>query len=185
WGENGDAVQFRAHPPAAPQIAVDIAAEAVGRALAEIGEIPAVLQLETVVGDVEHADRALRLSARLDDVKARFARREAETVRPADIVGDDRHLAAAAVDAVDAGDRQLGLGAIAFVLAADPERRVGEPDRAVGFDDDVIRRIERLALEAVAQGGDGAVVLGAAYLAAAMLAGDEAALTIAGVAVGI
>ena len=37
---------------------------------------------------------------------------------------------------------------MALVVAEDAERRIGEPDRAVGLDDDVVRRVEPLALEA-------------------------------------
>src|SRR6185312_15820527 len=71
-GEDGDAVELGAHPPAAPQIAVDIAAEAVGRSLAEVGEVAAVGQPGSVAGHIEYPDRALRLGPRLDDVEAGF-----------------------------------------------------------------------------------------------------------------
>jgi len=54
--EHRDTVEFGAHSPAAPQIAIDIAAEAIGRALTEIGEIAAVAQRCAVIGDIEDAN---------------------------------------------------------------------------------------------------------------------------------
>jgi hypothetical protein len=61
-----------AHAPAAPQVAVDIEAEAVGRAAGLGGEEHlAVGELGAVVGDVEHLDDA-RVGCRLDDVHLRF-----------------------------------------------------------------------------------------------------------------
>jgi hypothetical protein len=61
----------------------------------------------------------------------------------------------------------------------------GGPDRIVGLDRDVIGRIEALILEAVHQHRDAAVVFRACNSAGLVLAGDQPALAIAGVAVGI
>ena len=53
-------------------------------------------------------------------------------------LGDDRRAPGATVDAVDVG-RQFRLGFVALVIAGNAEHRVGEPDRAVRFDDDIVR----------------------------------------------
>src|SRR5207237_8689769 len=63
-----------------------------------------------------------------------------------------------------------------------------EPDRSVRLDDDVIRRVERLAfapVEAIADDGDRPVVLGAGHPPHAVLAGHEPALPVSGIAVGV
>ena len=56
---------------------------------------------------------------------------------------------------------------------------------AVGCADDVVGRVEALAVEAVGQHGDAAVVLGARDAARQVLAGDQPALAVARVAVGV
>src|SRR5262249_55351385 len=67
------------------------------------------------------------------------------------------------------------------VIAENAERRIGEPDRIVGLDDDVVGRVERLAVERVDQHR---VVFGARDAPAVVLAADEATLPVARVAVG-
>ena len=143
----------------------------------------AVGELGAVVGDVEHLDDARR-GGRLDDVHLRLVRREREAVGPVDVARDDRGAAGPGVEAVDVG-RQLRLRRVAFVVAEDAERRVGEPDRVVGLHHHVVGRVERLAVELVDQHGDGAVELGAGHAPRIVLAGDQPALAIARVAVGV
>ena len=92
-------------------------------------------------------------------------------------------FAGRAVDPVDIGV-DLGLGLVALVIAEQAEDRIGEPDRAVGFHHDVVRRVQPLAVEGIHQHRDRAVIFGAGHAAAAMLAGDQPALAVAGVAVG-
>ena len=121
----------------------------------------------------------------LDDVELLLVGREGEAVGVHE-VGDDRGQLAVGADAVDVGGRLLGLRARAFPFAVDAEHRVGEPDAVVGLDDDVVRRVQPLALEAVGQHRDLAVLLGPRHAARdRMLAGDEAALAVARVAVGV
>jgi hypothetical protein len=157
-------------------------APAVGRAAgAAIGERPLVLEFVAV--DVEHPGPA-RPRRGLDDVELALVRREAEAVRPVDAVGHDRRLPGRRIEAVER-HLQLALGAGPLVIEHDPEGGIGKPDRAVGLDHDVVWRIEALALEPVDQHGDRAVVFGAGDAAREMLAGDEAALAVAGVAVGV
>src|SRR6516165_11961548 len=77
--ENLHSVQLRAaHAPAAPQIAVDVAAEAVGRAIRFGGDEGAAVR-ELVVVDVIDADHARR-HAGLDDVELLLVGREGEPV---------------------------------------------------------------------------------------------------------
>ena len=92
-------------------------------------------------------------------------------------------LSGLAVDPVDVhGD--LGLRHVAFVIAEQAENRIGEPDRAVGFHHDVVRRVQPLAVEGIHQHGDRTVIFGSHDAASAMLAGDQPSLAVAGVAVG-
>ena len=102
------------------------------------------------------------------------------------MIGEDGGELAVLGDAVDVGGGLLGLFLLAFPLAVDAEQRIGEPDRVVGLDHDVVRRVQPLALELVGQHRDLAVLLGAGDAAGdRMLAGDEPALTVARVAVGV
>ena len=134
-------------------------------------------------GDVVGEDLAVRHAAGFDDVEDLFVRREAQPVRPEHAFGDDAGLAGRAVDPVDV-HVDLGLGLVAFVIAEQAEDRIGEPDRAVGFHHDVVRRVQPLAVEGVHQHRDRAVIFGADHAASAMLAGDQPALAVAGIAVG-
>ena len=140
-------------------------------------------ELAAAVGHVVGEDLAVGHAAALDDVEDLLVGREAQPVGAEHALGDDGRLAGLGVDAVDVGV-DLGLGLVALVVGEDAEHGIGEPDRAVRLHDHVVGRVEPLAVEAVDQHGDGAVVLGADDAPAAVLAGDEAALAVAGVAVG-
>ena len=74
---------------------------------------------------------------------------------------------------------------MAFVAAADAVRRVGEPDAAVGMDDDVVRRVQAPALETVRDDRHRAGVLVARHAPAAVLAGDLAPFVVERVAVAV
>ena len=89
-------------------------------------------------------------------------------------------------DPIDVGGCLLGLGAAAFPFAVDAEQRIGEPDGVVGLHDDVVGRVETPAFETVDQNRYVAVVLGAGDTARVrVLAGDESALAVTRVAVGV
>src|SRR5206468_4145629 len=92
--------------------------------------------------------------------------------------------AIARIEAIDIATADLALRLAALVGRADAIARIGEPDRAVGFHHDVIRRVEALALVAVREDRDASVVFRADHPSAAVLAGDQATLPVAGVAVG-
>src|SRR5262245_45160698 len=120
--EHDDAVVALAHPPAAPQIAVDVAAEAVRRLALRAGdEDAAVGELRAVVDHVEDADHAWREPG-LDDVHPALVRREAESVWAVDVAGHDRGAAAPRIEPVDVGG-QFRLVDVALVVAEDAERR--------------------------------------------------------------
>src|SRR5207237_402146 len=81
--------------------------------------------------------------------------------------------------------RQLGLFDAALVGIEAGGGGSGEPDRVVGLDYHVVRRVERLAVELVDQHRYCAVMLGARQAPRVVLAGDETALAVASVAVGV
>ena len=181
--EDAHAVELRrAHAPAAPQIAVLVDAEAVRRLfLGALDQHLAVRKLRPV--HVEHVDRALQRLA-LDHVELLLVGRKREPVRPLDQpVRHHRRLPALAVDPVDPL-RQFLLAGLAVPVAVDARGHVGEPDRVVGLHHHVVGRAQPLAFEAVAQHGDAAVIFGAGD-APAVLGGDQPALAVAGVAVGV
>ena len=55
--------------------------------------------------------------------------------------------------------RLLWLLLVAFPIAQDAEQRIGKPDALVGFDYNVVRRIQPFALEPVGEDRDLAVLL--------------------------
>ncbi len=172
-----------AHAPAAPQIAVDVAAHAVRRAGARIDEHALVGDLVAARRHVIGKDLAVRHAAGFHDVEDLLVRRETQSVRPEHAFRDDRGFAGRAVDPVDIGV-DLGFGLVALVIAEQAEHRIGEPDRAVGFHHDVVRGIQPLAVEGVHQDRDRSVIFGPDDAPPAMLAGDQPSLPVAGIAVG-
>ena len=136
-----------------------------------------------LVGHVVGKDLAVGHAAALHHVEHRLVRREAQPVGPQHALGRHRQPPRRRIDAVHVGIH-LGLGLVALVVAEDAEHRVREPHRAVRFHHHIVGRVEALAREVVGQHRDGAVVLGADDAPAAVLAGDEATLAVAGVAVG-
>ena len=90
---------LNARARAGPDVAVDVAAQAVGergRRLLRVGARNGQLRVPPAVArrlavDVEHADLAAR--AGVGDIQALVVGREAEAVGAGDFVGDHRHLA--------------------------------------------------------------------------------------------
>ena len=72
------------------------------------------------------------------NVEGRFVRGETEAVGSAQAVGDNANVTRGGIEAVDELG-ELGFGAEALFVAI---KRVGEPDAAVGVDDDVIGGVE-------------------------------------------
>ncbi len=122
-------------------------------------------------------------AAGVRDVEEASVAGEGEAVGP-DAVGDDGlDLAARGVDPVDMAGADLALGAFALVVAVDAVGGIGEPDGAVGGDRRVVGRIEPPAPPVARQHGARAVMLDAADAARQVLAGDQPALPVHGVAV--
>src|SRR5580765_5644063 len=132
--EDRHAVQAFAAAPAAPEVAVDVAAHAVRNAVSAIDEHPAVGEARPA-DDVEHPDLA-RYRATDDDVELRLVRAEAEAIGPWNVAGGDGHLARPDVGSIDVG-RQLRRRHVALVVAEDPEGRIAEPDGPVRLADDI------------------------------------------------
>src|SRR5712671_6721822 len=182
-GKDGDAIEPRRHAPSAPQIALDIAAETVRRPFAGIDENAPIGEPRAVLDHVENTDET-RPRTGFDNVELSLIGRKTKTVWPVDVAGYDRGGGGPAVHSIDVG-RQFRRRLLAFVITEDAEGRIGEPDRTVGFDDHVVRRVEPLAVEPVENDGDRAVILGAGDPPPLVLAGDEPALAVAAIAVGV
>ena len=174
---------------ARPDAALPVDAEAVEEAGGRFGEDLAALQALAVGGDGEAADVARAVldvgGAGVGDVEEFLVGREGEAVRPHHVADDAVDRAALRVDAVDVAAVDLLRRAVALVVGVDAVGRIGEPDRIVGLHHRVVRRVEALALPLVGEHGDRAVMLGARDAPGQVLAGDEPALVVDRVAVGI
>ena len=188
WGENVHTVVAVAAPAGGgPDVAVDVDADAVGTATAHVAEDAPVGE-GLAVHHVEGTDGArmapLVRRARVDDVEDLVVGREREAIGLDQGVVDDGGFERIRVDAERVlGDLQRRL--VALVVDEAAVAGVGEPDAAVRVHNDVVGRVEALALETVHEHGDRAVVLGSCHAPRAMLAGDEAALPVARIAVGV
>jgi hypothetical protein len=87
------------------------------------------------------------------------------------------------IEAVDAAVIEFGIGERALVGHDDAESRIGEPDRPVGRHRDIVGRVDPPALEMRHDRLGLVVVAAAADAAPAMLAMDERAVGLDGVAV--
>ena len=123
-------------------------------------EHAAVREARALVHDVEHADMLHRmgheLPAAFGDVEQSFIGREGEPVRSLEIIGGDRERPVARIETVERR-RQFRRLLAAFVIGVDAVLRVAEPDRAVRFADDVIRRIEPPVVVTIGQDREAAV----------------------------
>ncbi len=117
-------------------------------------------------------------AARVVDIEQPLVGRERDPVRLDECLGQEALGAEIGSDAVDAGILQIPL------LGHDAGTRIGEIDRAIRLDHDVVRPIEPPALEAVGNHGEAAVELAARDAAGVVLAGHEPALQVAREAVG-
>jgi CHAT domain len=119
----------------------------------------------------------LRSSAVFNEVKLLLVGRQGDAVRPVNVT---RHngKTSGLVEAIYIG-RQFLLIHDARIVPGDAVNGIGEPDRIIGLDHDIIGRIEALAVEPIGQHGDGSVIFGARDAAAGVLASDKPALPIA------
>ena len=143
--EHEHAVQRVApHAPAAPEIAVDVAANAIRRAAGtSVDEEPLVLQAAAI--HVEGEDLPRRHRAGFDEVENRLIGRKAKAVRPEHALRHDIEATRAGVEPVDVL-RQLGFGPVALVVAGDTEDGIGEPHGPIRGHDHVVGRVQPLPL---------------------------------------
>src|SRR6185437_415230 len=116
-------------------------------------------------------------------VKRRLIGREGQSVWLYPVRHDKRYSSGAVVDPVDVGSADLGFALPPLIVAVDPVGRVGEPDRAIRFDHDIVGRIQSTPLILIGEGGDRAIVLGPADASCKVLAGDEPSLAVDRIAV--
>src|SRR5262249_7877553 len=170
------AVVLLARARADPQIAVGITAEAIRDVAPFNGDGNAwVGKLGPVVDEIVAADHP-RHYAIVGEIDFALVGRKAKPIRP-QITGNHGGAPGLGIEPVDVG-RQLRLLDPALVGIEVGGRRIGEPDRVVGLNPDVVWRIERLAIELVDQHRDAAVVFGARQPPRIVLASDEPALAV-------
>ena len=124
-------------------------------------------------------------AAGIRDIENFLVGREGKPVGLHEILDHGCDLAGLGIDAIDVAAALLLLRPAALELRHDPVAGVGEPDAVVGLHHHIVRRVEPLALVLVGDDGDRAVRLGAGHAPASVLAGDEPALAVAGVAVAV
>jgi hypothetical protein len=110
---------------------------------------------------------------RIVDVEQAFIGGEREPVGGDERVGDERHGAEIGRDAVHAGKLQVPL------LGDDVVVRIGEKDRAVGLDHDIVGAIEATPLKTVGDHRETAIELAPRDAPRLVLAGEKAALEVA------
>ena len=103
-------------------------------------------------------DAAVGRALPFDDVELLLVRRECETVG-VDKIRDRGGELAVRGKVKYVRIRLLWLLLVAFPIAQDAEQRIGKPDALVGFDYNVVRRIQPFALEPVGEDRDLAVLL--------------------------
>ncbi len=173
---------------AGPDAAIAIDAKPVEQARRRLGEDLAARQPAARV-DPEPANVArtvlLVRRAGVGDIEIFLVGRKGDAVR-SNHIGDDRgDLAGLGVDPIDLAAVDLLRGAISFVVGVDAVGGVGEPDGVVGLHHDVIGRIQPSAVPLFRDDGNRAVDFGSGDAAREMLAGDQPALIVDGVAVRI
>src|SRR3982074_421750 len=138
---------------------------------------------------VEHADmrRVVRpvREAGVADIELLLVRREAKAVGLHEVIDDDLDVTGFRIHPVDVFLFLLRVCLDALVIAADAVGWVAEPDRIIGRDDQVVRRVQLLAIVLVGDDGDRAVEFGPGDPSAAVFASEQASLPINGVAVRV
>src|SRR4051795_13713992 len=119
------------------------------------------------------------------DIELLLVRREAKPVGLYEVINDNLDVTGFRIDAVDVMLFLLRLGLDALIIAADAVDWVAEPDRTIGSDDRVVRRIQFLAIVLVGDDGDRAVEFGPGDSPAAVFARDQTSFAIDGVAVRV
>src|SRR5258705_7200798 len=123
--------------------------------------------------------------AGIADIELLLVRREAKAVGLQEVIDDNLDITGFRIHPVDVLLFLLGLGFDALVIAADTVGWVAEPDRTVGRDNHVIRRVQLLAIVLVGDDRDRAVEFGPGDPSAAVFASDQASLPIDGVTIRV
>ena len=92
-------------------------------------------------------------------------------------------MAAVRIPSIDVAAADFAGAALAFIIHDDAVVRVGEPDRPVGADHQVIRGIQPPSIMRVGDHTDGPVMFGAGHAAGQMLAGQQPPGAVIGVSV--
>src|SRR6266566_5182047 len=123
--------------------------------------------------------------AGIADIEFLLVGREAKAVWLHEVIDDNLDLAGCRIRPVNVLLVLLRLGFEALIKAADAVDGIGEPDRTIGSDNRVVRRVQFLAVELVGDDGDRAVEFGPGDPSAAMFTRDQASFPINGVAVRV
>src|ERR1700737_4332283 len=159
-GEDSDPVLTLAAGKPGPDIALCVAANAVGVARHRIEEHAPIGDPGAVIDDIIDMGRIRSPARGVDDIEPLLVGGKSKTVGPPHVTDRDRCLASGAVDPIDPVG-QLRRRLVAEIIAANAGAVVAEPDRAVGLDDDIVWASQLLAVEAFGEHRDRAVVLGA------------------------
>ena len=123
--------------------------------------------------------------AGVDDIELLLVRREDNAVGLHEIIDDNLDVTRFRINAVDVFLVLLRLGLDALVIAANTVAGIDEPDRTIGGDNQVVRRVELLAIICVGDNRDRAVKFGPGDPPAAVFASDQASFPIDRVAVRV
>src|SRR5688572_27743939 len=161
-----------------PDVPFDIALDTVGHAA--LG--PGVLIKEVSLADaaihlhVISTNHALTAAVHVEDF---LVGREAEAVGIDIVLGDDGQLLAVGRDPEDRLCFEIALQIVAdHTDVQESARRIGEPHRAIRFDDDVVRAVELLALPPLGERCPGTVLLHTENGASAPARDDEPVLQV-------
>src|ERR1700730_16956503 len=191
FGVAAHAVLFRVTPThGAPDTPFGVTAHPVGNAgLGHFRKHFAVRHLSGPHIHVEHADMRRVVGpvreAGVENIELLLVRREGNAVGLHEVIDDNLDVTGFRIHPVDVMLFLLRLGFEALIKAADAVGWIGEPDRTIGSDNRVVRRVQLLAIVLVGNDRDRAVEFGPGDASAAVFASDQASFPINGVAVRI
>src|SRR6202034_4863062 len=152
-------VPFTPPSSSGPDIAIDIATNAVGIARRHIYK-KATIGQSNAIDYVIHVNRmwigGMLWDPGVHDVELFLVRGKTDTVGLVQIADNYTHFTCFRVEAVGIV-RQLKGSFVAFVIRHDAVTRIGKPDRPVGMHGQVIRSVKHFSLKLVHQHRDRAV----------------------------
>src|SRR5229473_91831 len=174
----------------APDTPIGVSAHPVGNAgLGHFRKDFAVRHLSGRHIQVEHADmrRVLRpvREAGVEDIEILLVRGEGKAVGLHEVIDDNLDVTRFRIHPVDVFLFLLRVGFDALIIAADAVGWIAEPDRIIGSDNQVVRRVQLLAIVLVGDDSDRTVEFGPGDPSAAVFAREQASLPINGVAVRV